>query len=1227
MKNTISTPFRPRGILSIHFKYVLNFLLFSFSLISYAQTDTITQRMFLIGDAGQMEGEHHPVLEWLRKNVNWNDEKNAAVFLGDNIYPDGLTDVGDPQYPLTKKVIDLQMSLVMGKKGKVFFVPGNHDWKGGKIGGWERIINQVNYINGLQQNNIQAWPLNGCPGPVPIEINEKVVLVMMDSQWFLHINDKPGLESGCGARTIDEFTAQLKEIAATHKNQLLILAMHHPMYTYGVHGGAYGLRQHFFPFSDAIKGLYIPLPGLGSVYPLARGLFGSLQDTYHPLYRTMINEIENALKDHPNVVTASGHEHSMQLIVKDSITQIVSGSAAKLTRLRKGKNSLFSMLDYGFAMIEVRKSGQLDVKFYNLQSKNLDNPVFSKPLKTIVPFVSDVAIDTTLPVLKNVQVEASSKMRSSGFERLVWGGNYRKEWKQFISIPMLDVSTEAGGLKAIKQDGALQTKALLLTEKNGKQWSLRPLEKFPEAVVPADLRATLSDVVLDKGISGGYPYASLSLPILEKAAGIPAVRKKLVYVPDDPRLDRFRTSFKNTMALLEEKEPIGTFKTYSTEDLLLYLSNDSKSRVDQKAVLLARLMDNFVMDFDRHEGKWIWATRDSGQIKIFTPIPKESDQAFFVNEGIMAYFLRQQWFIPQIQGFRAKAYNIRTFNKTARDFDRFFLSGLSESTWKQVIDTFLSKMSDEVIESAFSQQPEEVRHLNLYSLIQKLKKRRKYFREEMLSYYRFISKTVSIAGTRQPEYYNIKKLADGKVSVTVQRLSIARTPIDTTYQRLFDPGVTKELRIYALEGNDSVVVAGNSATIRIRIIGGPGDDNFINQGKGKKILIYDASFENNSISDSLAGFKDMTSSNPEINRYNRTGFKYNYIAPGTKIHFNRDEGLSLKLSAEYFRQGFRKEPYGMRQYVEYYKSFLTGSNSFRYESDFIKAIKNVDLSIRADVRAPGYVSNFFGIGNNTVFEKAKPGEIGYYRVHYNMVTASILAGKQLQSWMRAGIGPVFQSISVSQARNLYKYLNDTVTNGFDDANAYNPKSFLGAEGRLSINSKNNAELPTRGAQITVYGRQLFGLNSSSKSLLQSGLDIRIFMSFVPKTKIVFATRFGLGLNFGHFEFPQAQYLSGTENLRGFRRERFAGRTMLFNNSEIRWKLIDFTTYLFKGSAGILAFHDIGRVWVPNERSQRWHTGYGGGIWVAPIARFVIVGSAAFSKEESLIPLITFGFQF
>ena len=85
--------------------------------------------------------------------------------------------------------------------------------------------------------------------------------------------------------------------------------------------------------------------------------------------------------------------------------------------------------------------------------------------------------------------------------------------------------------------------------------------------------------------------------------------------------------------------------------------------------------------------------------------------------------------------------------------------------------------------------------------------------------------------------------------------------------------------------------------------------------------------------------------------------------------------------------------------------------------------------------------------------------------------------------------------------------------------------------------------------------------------------------------------------------------------------------MLFANTEIRFRLINFNTYLFPGAAGVLIFNDVGRVFTDNDPSSRWHDGYGGGIWFAPVRRWVVTASVAHSNEEKALPYVGLGFRF
>ncbi len=1194
---------------------------------SKAQVDTITQRIFLIGDGGELVNGKHPVIDWLKKNVDWNDQRNTAIFLGDNIYPLGLPMKGAPTYTEAKKIIDYQLSPFLKKKSKAFVIMGNHDWANGKLEGWQQVRNQYDYIEGLGMDNIKAFPGEGCPGPTAVDLGNQVVVVFIDSQWFLYVHDKPGPSSSCNARSVEEFGTELRQIVADHPNQLMLVVTHHPMYSFGVHGGDYTWKEHLFPLTAVNPKLWIPLPVLGSIYPITRGVFGNLQDVKHPLYQTMVETIEREIKNHPNAMIASGHDHSLQLIKKDSLIQIISGSGSNLSRVKENREGqlLYHDLNNGFSLLEISKSGNVVSKFYDVNSKDLSSANFVMSLRSIVSAPNVVSKDTVPHFPDSVLIAANPKLKESFFKNLFIGKNYRPEWTTPVKVPVLNLE----GYKPDKEGGGKQTRSLRIIDSSGKEWALRSVEKFPDAAIPADLRQTVVRNIVIDGISASYPFGALSAEPMANAAGVPTLRKKLVYIPDDPRLGRFRENFKNMLATMEERAPGDLEDTDNTDKIVLKMAKDNDDHADQRSVLKARLLDNFYMDLDRHEGQWEWGERDTGKGKIYYPIPKDQDQAFFTNQGIVPYFVKKPWLVPEFQGFSKKADNIKTFNKPARNFDRFFLNELSRETWELYIDSFLSKMTDRVIEDAMNRQPKEIRGFSHDKIVNTLKERRQYFKKEMLEYYEFLSKEVSIVGSNKRELFTLDKLPDNKLHVTIHKIDKDNVVSTKIYDRLFDKKETKELMIYGLEESDSFVVRGGYTGIKVRVIGGPGDDHFVNESNaGRDIRVYDVTFEENKFSGNEDGFIKHVDGDPRNNEYNRLSYKYGYFNPGIQYGYNVDDGVFLGVKGEIVTHGFRKDPYSSRHLFRTAHALKTSSYYFGYEGDFIKAVAKKDLLVRADIRAPVNVTNFFGLGNNTEFDENAPGGEKYYRALYNIGNLSVLLRKQLQSWMRINYGLSFQYFDINRSQNDDKYLGDNIQNGVDQATLYSPKMFVGPQFLLDINSRNNQNLPTRGFVLDAGARSLIGLNGESNRLTQLHWDMNVVASFEPQSIAVYALRFGVGHNIGAFEIPQAQYLSGTENLRGYRRNRFAGRTMFFNNAEVRIRLAEFSTFLFPGSFGVHLFHDIGRVWMDNEENKgRWHNGYGGGVWLAPIKRWVASVSLAHSQEEDIIPYFSIGFRF
>ncbi len=1194
-----------------------------------AQTDPVVQRIFLVGDAGEMQKDKHPVCDWLKQQVDWNDKKNILVYLGDNIYPKGMPPAGSKEYEAAKKIIDYQLSVVQGKNADAYIIPGNHDWKQGGVNGWEQEKNEVNYIESLQLPNVHALPKNGCPGPEEVAIGDKVILVCMDSQWWLQQNERPGTESDCDCKDESAVFARVNDIIASHPDKLVVLAMHHPIYTHGDHGGYFTIKQHIFPLTDAHPNLYIPLPVIGSLYPLARGVFGNIQDTRHPRYKDFMQRMEEAMKGHTNVVQVAGHEHTLQLLRNDSITVIVSGAGSKHTRVKMGKYSLFAKAESGFAMLEVLESGKVTVRFYTLSSSNsMEQPVYSMALTSLPGIMKDSAIAVkTFP--DSVTVTAAAYFKAGAFKRFLVGSNYRKEWAEPIRVKVFDIGTELGGLTPLRRGGGHQSKSLRLADANGKQYVLRSIEKFvTDAALPPDLRGTFVKDLVSDGVSASYPYAALSVPPLAIAAGVPHATPKLVFVPDDPRLGKYRVDFGNRFCLFEEREPGTEKKTYSTDEMEKKLQEDNDNNIDQKAVLKARLLDMFMMDFDRHEDQWRWAVTDNGKGKTFYPLPRDRDQAFFINSGVLPFMASRPWIAPQLQGFRARATNINVYNFNAKYFDHNYMTMLTEADWKKEAEDLISAITDDVIEKALQQQPKEIQKYSMDRIVATLKERKKYFVNEMLDYYHFLSKTVTVAGSDKRESFDVQRNEDGSVTVIVSKINKDGEGARQLFERKFIDGETKEIRLYGMGGDDRFYIHGNNnGNIKVRIIGGAGEDVFDNASEAGagKTRIYDLSKEKNQFTGN-GHYLSFLSANPAVNNLDRRGFKYNVFAPFLAVTYNPDDGLYLGASFKYTTQGFHKQPFKLQHTLSVSHSLATKAYNFKYGLEAIDAIGKTDLLFHTSVKAPNNTINYFKYGNESVFDKAGGKNIRYYRARFNLVDASLLLRANISPQFSFSAGPAFQYSILDSNDNKGRFINQTGINGLTAMALNNSKFFAGGQARLHFDNRNNKALPGRGVNWETSFSTYKGLNAASNNYSQLNSDLSLYISFSKQANFVIATRIGGGYTFGNYEFYQAQYLSGTENLRGYRKYRFAGDKMLYHNLDLRIKIADFHTYLFPGAIGLLAFHDIGRVWLKGEKSSKWHQGYGGGLWFAPLKRFVITGSYGYGDDGGL-PVISFGWMY
>lgn len=1225
--------------------------------LSQGQQGKVVYTLYLVGDSGEPVIADQPLGNVLRQQVKESGRNTTLIYLGDNIYPKGMPDKSAKSRGLAEKIIKTQTAWVQGLDANGIFVPGNHDWQRGRRKGISYIQNQQQWVDSLNDKNIILLPRDGCAGPVEIPLTDKTVLLILDTQWLLHPWDKPGEESPCEAKSAAEAWVLLSDVFARNADKRIIVAAHHPLITHGEHGGVFQLKDHIFPLTSLKPSLYIPLPVIGSIYPLYRKWFGNVQDVAHPVYKKMSMLIQELMAQHPGSIYAAGHEHALQYLVKDSAYFIVSGSGSKTSFVKQKKYSRYAAAVNGFVKMNLYEDGSVGVGFWQVDKKfPAGKEVFTDYLSPHERLKKEN--DSTIPDFsgKTIQTNASNQYAAGKGRKKILGENYREAWAQEIEVPLFDIGKEQGGLKILQKGGGMQTLSLRLEDSTGREFVLRSIEKFPEQAVPEMLRKTFAEDLVQDQISASHPYAAVVIPDLAEAAGIYHTNPKVVYIPDDPRLGIYRKAFSNTLSLFEER-PAGDWSDKSffgnskdiinTSKILEKLVEDNHNRVDQLFVLRSRIFDLWIGDWDRHDDQWRWASFTSTKTRTYRPIPRDRDQAFFVNEGILPKLWSRKWTLPKFEGFDDEISWPSGLSYGARYFDRSFLTELSEEDWIKTSKDLQQRLTDEVIERSIKEWPEEIYKLHGEEVVRKLKARRSNLVTYAVSHYKFLARAVDIVGSNEDEKFEVYRLPGGDVHVKIFGISKEDVQDRKFYDRRFKKSETKEVRLYGLGGHDKFEVSGSARkSILVRIIGGEGMDSLIDRshvnGLNNKTLYYDLKNENRIIQEDEVG--NRSELDPAVNAYDRRAFKYDKLSPFIIGNFNPDDGFLIGAGLLYQTEGFRDTPFKQRHIALFSMAPRTTSYNFLYRGDFTDVIGKWGVEINADLKVPNYVNNFFGLGNESVFDQEideKPGYdvdhvIDYYRFRFEELKLETYFTRRIGDWGSFKAGPAIQRIEVEDPgdgkdRYIKDYAATLPYNLFNEHNTY-----TGVGWKFTIDKRNHPQFTTRGVVFNISGRNMAGVDKRANNFSSYESWVSLYQTFRIPARVVFAARVGGGLNTGTYEFYQAQILGGRTELRGFRKTRFYGDRKFYTNLEVRMKLFSIRTYLFPASLGILGFHDLGRVWYKGEngldptasdgKSTVWHKGWGGGIWFTPFNLAVLSVEAAHSREGTL-GYIRLGFLF
>ncbi|AHF16024.1 metallophosphoesterase [Niabella soli] len=1179
--------------------------------------DSIVQRVLLIGDAGEINLHQKEVLTAAAGKIL--PSKTRVLFLGDNIYPRGMSLPGQSNRTETEQIIEAQYTPMIAKGAPVYFIPGNHDWDRMGKNGLAKIREQAAFIN--HQNNplLHFVPSGGCPGPVEIPVNDRLVIIAFDSEWWLFPHNKEN--DSCNCTTKDEFMEALASLANKNQHKTILLAAHHPFQSYGAHGGYFQLKDHLFPLTNLNKNLYIPLPVIGSLYPFLRTALPNPEDQMHPAYKEMIAEVDSVFARNQNVIHIAGHEHGLQFIQNQQI-QIVSGAGAKNAYVKKGKGSRFASPRSGFVMVDQLTDYSLRLTYYYL-----DNDKIAQAYTDKIPFVAQTKLEAALnnsPLLQqdSVVVKAAPELdKVSKAHRKWFGENYRKEWAADTKLPVLKLSQLHRGLTPTQQGGGLQTKSLRLVDAAGKEWVLRNVVKNMEFLLPEQVRETFAKDVIMDALSAQHPYSALIVPPLANAAGVPHTNPVIGVVAPDKNLGIYSGDFIDRICLLEEREPLG--KSDNTPKMYKTLKQDNDNTVDTAVYFKARLLDLLIGDWDRHEDQWRWAyKKDKKDNKRYEPVPRDRDQVLHVVDGVFPAIASSRSLMPRLHDFGGTIKKINEYFTAGSKINANFFNQYDYEQWMQLTNAFIGNITDSVLEDALQRLPESSYRIRHDQLLKQFKERRDHLPGAMATYYRFFNRIVDIQTSDKNEWVQITDTAKGGLLVSIHKISKSGKTDQELFHRVFDPAVTKELRLFIHDGDDSVVIR-NTTPIKLRIVGQKDSKDYLVENSKKHIRIYGKNKGVTINGDSGKVWAHLRSDSANTsylptNLYNRTQYLPN-------VAINRDDGLMLGLSVRFINQSFRKTPYGNLQELSFRHAFSTGAYHFGIKSEWLHALGKADMVVNAQLYAPDNTQNFFGLGNNTEYDKNKG--IRYYRSRFTLLEVM----PQLR-WRKDGgasfsIAPLFQMYSLDQDDNAGRLITTpSFVRSYDSSTISNTKYYTGVHLAYTKDARNNRLLPSSGGYFNITIQGFKGLNAYSRNFAQATTEMSVYKKLDPRGVFVISDRLGGGATFGNAPFYQSLFLGGQDNLLGFRQYRFAGEQLLYNNFRVRVKLLDIASYILPGQLGLAGFFDAGKVWAKGYNSNTIHTGVGGGVYFSPAQLFVVQVLAGYSKEGWL-PYVSLGFRF
>ncbi|MEO1170637.1 MAG: hypothetical protein AAFX94_01095, partial [Myxococcota bacterium] len=979
--------------------------------------------VFVGGTGGELPA---PTLDTLKVRLAESDaEKTWVVFTGDYTkvgeFPaKNASEREDAESDVRVHIDSVRDFLVRG--GHVHFIPGNRDYQ--SRGAVRRLRDFINReIESIVSREAKPPPMStpDCGDPVVMDLGPKVALALLNSAWWM--NDwegNPKTNQGCSIKSRSEFSESMKGLTKGYRTRRLLVAVHHPLESLGPYGGNFDAVDHLLP----------PVFGSLAIWARQSGLVSQYRG--HVMYDSFATMLRDHAQTFGSYFFASGHDKSLQFLkIQDQLQVVVGHSGARPTRVDSPRDGEFSREGTGWVEVHLSEAGEGEAFIFDGRGGEelfrASLPLLPRLAKSDLPPAPPIPVGPVRSKYTKRDVEKTDTLTS-----WIVGDFYRDSYTLDLEFDVLDIAAVDGGLIPVSIGGGSQTNSIRFVSPGGVQWAARATTKDSTRYLPYPFnRVPTLRYFMEEGFTGIHPSAATTVPPLASALGILHTEPELFYLPDQESIGRFRGFISDEVVLLERrpKEPkegtlpenlggnlnqYGAVKYDSTTKTLSRVQEKPwKRKIVQEEWLRARLLDIFIGDWDRHQDQWRFARiqQEDGS-ELYRPIPRDRDQACAHYDGAFLWVAR--FALPSIRRLRPfddTIGDITWLTYNAKPVDAMFMNTVGYERWMEIAREVEGALTDEVIAAGMASWPKSAYELHGKTIEDALKRRRGQIVDAAERFFFQVNEAIEILGSEKSDRIEIHYEDDKRVTVRLRR----RKTEELFFERSFVPGETEEIRIFALDGEDEMVVSGDPhRRIDIRFVGGSDSDEvraLSGEIRAPGISVYDR--ETGLDIDDSIDLDDERSGDSYRNQYdfNDPHHEPLRVQGVPSLLFNADDGILIRGSTGLTLSGFKRTPYSASHSVSAAVATTTAGAQLRYEGHFPDTLFSLDQELELYGTTPLYTRNFFGFTSEFV-DPTVTGRDFYRLRELRLEGRYGVFGRTLSNAMRVGVRGVAEFVDV-----------------------------------------------------------------------------------------------------------------------------------------------------------------------------------------------------------------------